>query len=57
MKKLLLATAATALSVGMATAEDVKIGILIGSLISGLAGYAVLRFAKREAPRRVSSAR
>ena len=30
MKKLLLATAATALSVGMATAEDVKIGISMG---------------------------
>lgn len=37
--------------------DEAKIGILIGSLISGLAGYAVLRFAKREAPRRVSSAR
>ena len=30
MKKLLLATAATALMVGAASAEDVKIGILIG---------------------------
>jgi branched-chain amino acid transport system substrate-binding protein len=30
MKKLLLATAATALCVGAASAEDVKLGILIG---------------------------
>src|SRR5690606_13268205 len=33
--------------------DEAKIGILIGSLISGLAGYTVLRFAKREAPRRM----
>ena len=30
MKKLLLATAATALFAGAATAEDVKIGVLMG---------------------------
>jgi NhaA family Na+:H+ antiporter len=37
--------------------DEAKIGILIGSLISGLAGYTVLRFAKREAPRRMQPAR
>ncbi len=37
--------------------DEAKIGILTGSLISGLAGYAVLRFAKREAPRRMQPAR
>lgn len=37
--------------------DEAKIGILMGSLVSGLAGYAVLRFAKREAPRRVQSVR
>ncbi|MCZ0961357.1 Na+/H+ antiporter NhaA [Paracoccus benzoatiresistens] len=37
--------------------DEAKIGILIGSLISGVAGYTVLRLAKREAPRRMQSVR
>jgi NhaA family Na+:H+ antiporter len=30
--------------------QRVKLGILIGSLLSGLLGYALLRFATREVP-------
>ncbi|MGN7867335.1 Na+/H+ antiporter NhaA [Paracoccus sp. 22332] len=36
--------------------DEAKIGILMGSLVSGIAGYTILRFAKREAPRRMQSA-
>ncbi|MFC3170104.1 Na+/H+ antiporter NhaA [Paracoccus fontiphilus] len=37
--------------------NEAKIGILMGSLISGVAGYVVLRIAKREAPRRMETVR
>ena len=37
--------------------DEAKIGILLGSLVSGIAGYTVLRIAKREAPRRTQHAR
>ena len=30
--------------------DEVKIGVLVGSLLSGLAGYAMLRFAPRKVP-------
>jgi branched-chain amino acid transport system substrate-binding protein len=45
MKKLLLATAATALFAGAASAEDVKIGILIGFTgpIESLTGHMAKR--------------
>lgn len=36
--------------------DEAKIGILMGSLVAGLSGYIVLRFAKREAPRRMAAA-
>ncbi|GGF62304.1 Na(+)/H(+) antiporter NhaA [Paracoccus acridae] len=37
--------------------DEAKIGILAGSLISGILGYTVLRLAKREAPRRMQAVR
>lgn len=37
--------------------DEAKIGILMGSLVAGLAGYTVLRLAKREAPRRMAAAK
>jgi Na+:H+ antiporter, NhaA family len=37
--------------------DEAKIGILLGSLVSGIAGYTILRIAKREAPRRTQHAR
>ncbi|QUS36851.1 Na+/H+ antiporter NhaA [Falsirhodobacter algicola] len=33
--------------------DQVKIGIIMGSLVSGVAGFAILRFARREAPYRI----
>lgn len=36
--------------------DEAKIGILMGSLVAGLSGYVILRFAKREAPRRMAAA-
>ncbi|WP_295042328.1 Na+/H+ antiporter NhaA [uncultured Paracoccus sp.] len=36
--------------------DQAKIGILMGSLVSGIAGYTVLRIAKREAPHRTQAA-
>lgn len=35
--------------------DEAKIGILMGSLLSGLAGYTVLRLARREVPQRLGS--
>ena len=55
MKKLLLATAATALMAGAASAEDVKLGILIGftgpieSLTGDMAAAAELAMAEADA--------
>lgn len=37
--------------------DEAKIGILMGSLVAGLAGYTILRLAKREAPRRMAAAK
>ena len=36
--------------------DEAKIGILMGSLVAGVAGYTILRLAKREAPRRMAAA-
>lgn len=37
--------------------DEAKIGILMGSLVSGVTGYTILRLAKREAPRQMQAAR
>ena len=61
MKKLLLATAATALMVGAASAEDVKIGILIGftgpieSLTGHMANAAEMAMAEANASGKVAN--
>ncbi|MDQ1901345.1 Na+/H+ antiporter NhaA [Paracoccus sp. WLY502] len=35
--------------------DEAKIGILMGSLVAGITGYLILRFAKREEPRRMAA--
>ena len=36
--------------------DEAKIGILMGSLVAGITGYLILRFARREEPRRMAAA-